>query len=117
MELDQHLASVFNTIEMFDQIFRQTQSVPLAKKGEFSTAGSGYMTPDALRSYYNMCGTSGSVNSTQMIFGAVGQYFSPANLATFQAWPNSPVVPAANLVGGHVNDSKCMTHSNCAEAI
>ena len=115
-ELDEHLASVFNTIEMFDQILKQTQSVPLAKKGEFSTAGSGYMTPDALRGYYNMSGTSGSVNSTQMIFGGVGQYFSPANLATFQAWANSPVVPAANLVGGHVNDSKCRTHSNCAEA-
>ena len=115
-ELDKHLASVFNTIEMFDQIFKHVQSIPMAKKGEFSTAGAGYMTPDALRSYYNMTGTSGSVNSTQMIYGSIGQYFSPANLATFQAWTNSPLIPAANLIGGHVDDQKCVIHSNCAEA-
>ena len=115
-ELDKHLASVFNTIEMFDQIPKQTQSIPMAKKGEFSTAGTGYMTPDSLRSYYNMTGTTGSINSTQVIFGAVGQYFSPANLASFQAWANSPVIPAVALIGGHVNDTKCYVHSNCAEA-
>ena len=115
-ELDKHLASVFNTIEMFDQIPKQTQSIPMAKKGEFSTAGTGYMTPDSLRSYYNMTGTSGSINSTQMIYGSIGQYFSPANLATFQAWTNSPLIPAANLIGGHVDDQKCVIHSNCAEA-
>ena len=114
-ELDEHLASVFNTIEMFDQMPKKTQSVPMAKKGEFSTAGSGYMEPDSLRSYYNMTGTRGSVNSTQMIYGSIGQYFSPANLASFQAWSNSPVIPATTI-GGHVNDSKCYVHHNCAEA-
>ena len=114
-ELDKHLASVFNTIEMFDQIFRHKQSVSMAKKGEFSTAGTGYMTPDALRSYYNMSGASGSINSTQAIYGSVNQYFSPANLAWFQAWANSPVIPAASLIGGHVDDQKCYIHSNCAE--
>ena len=36
-ELDKHL--FFNTIEMFDQIFKHVQSIPMAKKGEFSTAG------------------------------------------------------------------------------
>ena len=115
-ELDKHLASVFNTIEMFDQIFKHVQSIPMAKKGELSTAGSGYMTPDAPRSYYNMIGTSGSVNSTQTIFASVNQYFSPANLAWFQGWTNSPVIPAVLMVRGHVNDSKCMIHSNCQEA-
>ena len=115
-ELDEHLAGVFNTIEMFDQIFKHTQSVPIAKRDKFSTAGSGYMTPDSLRSYYNMTGTSGSINSTQAIFGAVGQYFSPANLATFQAWANSSVIPAAHLIGGHVDDIICTTLSSCIEA-
>ena len=115
-ELDEHLAGVFNTIEMFDQIFKHTQSVPIAKRDKFSTAGSGYMTPDSLRSYYNMTGTSGSINSTQAIFGTVGQYFSPANLASFQSWANSPIIPAAHLIGGHVDDKMCLTYSNCAEA-
>ena len=115
-ELDKHLAGVFNTIEMFDQILKQTPSVPMAEKGQFSTAGSGYMTPDSLRSYYNMSGTSGSINSTQLIYGSIGQYFSPANLATFQAWANSPVVPAAHLIGGHVDDQICNTYHSCAEA-
>ena len=63
-----------------------------------------------------MTGTSGSINSTQMIYGSIGQYFSPANLATFQAWTNSPLIPAANLIGGHVDDQKCVIHSNCADA-
>ena len=88
----------------------------MAKKGEFSTAGSGYMTPDALRSYYNMTGTSGSVSSTQMIFASVDQYFSPANLAWSQGWTYSPVIPAVLMVGGHFNDSKCMIYSNCQQA-
>ena len=115
-ELDDHLASVFNTIEMFDQIFKHKQSVPIAKKGKISTAGSGYMTPDSLRSYYNMSGTSGSINSTQMIYASADQWFSPANLATFQQWANSPVIPAAALVGGHVDDQICNTYSKCAES-
>ena len=51
-ELNKHLASVFNTIEIFDQIFKHVQSIPMAKKGEFSTADSGYMTPDALRNLW-----------------------------------------------------------------
>ena len=58
----------------------------------------------------------GSINSTQMIFAGSGQWFSPANLASFQAWANAPVIPAVALIGGHVNDSKCLVHSNCAEA-
>ena len=62
-----------------------------------------------------MSGASGSINSTQAIYGSIGQYFSPSNLATFQAWANSPVIPAANLIGGHVDDQKCYIHSNCAE--
>ena len=115
-ELSEHLACVFNTIEMFDQMSKQTKSVPITKKGGFSTAGVGYMTPDAIRSYYNMTGTSGSINSTQMIYGSLGQYFSPADLATFQDFANSPVIPAASLIGGHVDDQKCYVESNCAEA-
>ena len=63
-----------------------------------------------------MTGTKGSINSTQMIFAGSGQWFSPANLASFQAWANAPVIPAVALIGGHVNDSKCLVHSNCAEA-
>ena len=115
-ELDKHLASVFNTIEMFDKRFKDTQSVPMSKKDSFSTAGEGYMTPDLLRSYYNMSGTSGSINSTQMAFAAAGQWFSPANLASFQAWANSPVIPPVALVGGQINDTICEDHSKCAEA-
>ena len=115
-ELDKHLSSVFNTIEMFDQMPKQTQSIHMTKKGDFSTTGSGYMEPDSLRSYYNMTGTTGSINSTQMILGSSNQYYSPANLASFQAWANSPVIPAVALIGGHVNDTKCYIHSFCAEA-
>ena len=115
-ELDEHLASVFNTIEMFDQVFKHTQGVPMTKKGEFSTAGEGYMEPATLRSYYNMSGASGSINSTQMVFASSGQWYSPANLASFQEWANSPIIPAAALVGGHVDDAICMDHSKCAEA-
>ena len=76
-ELNKHLASVFNTIEMFDQIFKHVQSIPMAKKGEFSTADSGYMTPDALRSYFNVTGTSGSVHGMPLVYpllyGRVGR--------------------------------------------
>ena len=74
------------------------------------------MEPDSLRSYYNMTGAKGSINSTQMIFGSSNQWFSPANLASFQAWAYSPVIPAVALIGGHVNDTKCYIHSFCAEA-
>ena len=79
-ELDKHVASVLNTIEVITALPMSATRVPVASKiGKFSSTAQGYMTPNFLRAYYNMSNAMGSINSTQMIYAALGQYYSPKN--------------------------------------
>ena len=117
-DLNKHVSSVLNTIEILSQPLRPISRAPPASKvGRFSTTEGGWMTPSKLRAYYNMSDAMGSINSTQAIYASVGQYFSPRNLADFQADQGSPVMPAVREYGDHSNDTKCIVSPNsCAEA-
>ena len=109
-ELDKHVASVLNTIEVLTPLPISASRVPLASKiGKFASTGAplGIMTPNTLRDYYNMSKAMGSINSTQMIYASIDQYYSPKNLADFQRDHGFPVQPAVLEYGGHSNDTKC----------
>ena len=117
-DLNKHVASVLNTIEILGKSFRPRSRAPLASKtSSFGSTEFGYMTPSKLRAYYNMSDATGSINSTQAIFGGSGQYYSPQNLLDFQASQGSPIIPAVHEYGDHSNDTKCIVSPNsCAEA-
>ena len=118
-ELDKHVASVLNTIEVLTPVPISASRVPPASKiGKFASTGAplGYMTPNTLRAYYNMSKAMGSINSTQMIFASSNQYYSPKNLADFQRDHGFPVQPAVLEYGGHSNDTKCrLINERCME--
>lgn len=47
----------------------------------------------------------------------MGQYYSPADLSTFQKTFNLPQDPVDNVVGGYESDAQCVADANnCAEA-
>ena len=116
-DLNKYVASVFNTIEILSQSSRPISRPPPASKGaNFFSKEYGYMTPTKLRAYYNMSMAMGSINSTQAIFAGADQYYSPANLLTFQADHGSPVMPAVRQYGDHANDTVCkVSQSMCDE--
>ena len=118
-ELDKHVASVLNTIEVLTPLPISVSRVPLASKiGKFSSSGApdGEMTPNTLRAYYNMSQAMGSINSTQMVYASSGQYYSPKNLADFQRDYGFPVQPAVLEYGGYSNDTKCeVNYGYCSE--
>ena len=118
-ELDKHVASVLNTIQLLTPIPISASRVPIASNiGKFASTGApqGYMTPHTLRDYYNMSKAMGSVNSTQMIYASSNQYYSPKNLADFQRELGFPVQPAVLEYGGHSDDAVCqMNNGRCAE--
>ena len=116
-DINRHVASIFNTIEILSQSSKTiSRSPPASKGGKFFSAEGGWMTPAKLRAYYNMSNAVGSVNSTQAAFAGANQYYSPANLLTFQANQGSPVMPAVREYGNHASDAVCLeSYSRCAE--
>lgn len=118
-ELDEHVLAVLNTIDIHEHVFKVPQRIPFPlKTTKFSNTDFGYMTPNTIKSYYNMSlTTTGSINSTQAIFASVGQNYSPLNLAEFQEFNGYAPNPAVREYGNHANDTICrITQWTCAEA-
>ena len=121
IELDMHVESVFNTIEM---PVHSIGSLPkLSRTSGFKTMDaatlliSSTITPYKLKSYYNMSNTlRGSINSTQAIFAGVNQYFSPNDLTQFQMKFGLPLQPVSASIGNHSSNAKCIASvGECAE--
>ena len=117
-ELDKHVTSVLNTIELLTPSPTSASRVPVASKiGKFSSTALGYMTPTTLKAYYNMSNVIGSINSTQMIYASLGQYYSPRNLASLQEYDGLPIQPPVRDHGNHSSDTVCeQNYGSCAEA-
>ena len=117
-ELDKHVTSVLNTIELLTPLPISASRVPVASKiGKFSSTAQGYMTPTTLRAYYNMSNAIGSINSTQMIYASLGQYYSPKLVASLQQFDGLPVQAAVREYGNHSSDAICeYDYHRCAEA-
>lgn len=124
LELDQHVESVFNTIQMPTRLVGSLpilQSIPLLDEinlqNDKSNPFADYVTPDKIVAYYNVGSNKGSSSSTQAVFSTIGQYFSPADLAYFQTAFSLPVQPVSKIINGHASDLVCsQKSSSCAEA-
>ena len=116
-DLNKHVASVFNTVEILDQLFKSRSAVPLnPKHGKFSPSEFVNITPSRLRAYYNMSRAMGSINSTQAVYLTFGQYYSPKDLSTLQELAGLGIMPAVSQYGDHANDTICLDSPNsCGE--
>ena len=118
MDLHAHVDGVFNTIQMPLQVEEKSSKLFRVENDAKKVAlATGFMIPSKLRKFYNIGTAKGSPLSTQAIFGAIDQYFSPSDLRTFQRWAGFPLQPIASDIGRHTSDAVCLSNpDNCAEA-
>lgn len=122
-ELNQHVDSVFNTVQMPLQGNGVVTTPIKAQKtanGHMNTEGadsSALITPAKLKAAYKMGSSQGNSASTQTIYGTIKQYFSPSDLAQFQKSMGIPNQVLSFSVGNHTSDIECVKNSDsCAEA-
>ena len=114
-ELDIHVESVLNIVEVPNDAHVPILE-PKTRSESFETSGTSSINPATLRSFYNMSvKATGSSKSTQMVYAAIKQYFSPSDLRSFQIITSSTVL-AATSIGSHSSDSVCASSpDSCLE--
>ena len=118
-QLDKHVTSVFNTIQMPFSIWSQPIIVPIDddKSGIRANFRSGFVNPAVLKAFYRINNDVGNSASTQAVFATIGQYYSPADLQRFQELFSLIPQKVAVEIGGQVSDSACISTPNkCAES-
>ena len=111
--LGQHVDSVFNTIQM---PYRQSASEIVypryveqsMEKMNLESNGK-YISPSALKSYYDLGTIAGSNSSTQAIYASYEQNFSPADLLKFQSTSGTTKQSIKTVIGDHSSSSVCTT--------
>ena len=111
-----HVESAFNTIQIphisFGSGIRTLDGNISSRAYSFP----GFTTLSRLRVAYNMGSSTGSAASTQAVFAAAQQYFSPDDLNYFQRHFGVPDQPVATTIGEHSSNTKCKeSASNCDE--
>ena len=117
-ELDEHLESVLNVIDLpyhtslpTRSRSRSMSSVPPAnrrRKSGFKTQVTdlpGFLRPQEIRAFYNLTTIYGSAQSTQAAVAFGKNYYSPQSLANFQQYISYQKLQPALLHGGYVSDS------------
>ena len=117
--LQLYVDGTFNTIQMPPQYFGNygTLIPEEVETEEMTLTATSSMTPATLKRFYNVGNAQGSASSTQAIFAAIEQYFSPADLFSFLRDAGLPQQKVVKVVGGHSSDSVCVKNpESCAEA-
>ena len=111
--LQPYVDGAFNTIQMPPQSF-MTPTRYKKDVEEITLAGgaTALMMPSTLRKFYNVGNAQGSATSTQAIFAAIGDFFSPADLEAFQNEAHLPSRKVAKVVGGHQSDGNHYTQGD-----
>jgi subtilase family serine protease len=110
-ELDEHVASVLNAIDLPARQSRdliKKEPIPEIKTERRFRSSSNKpdgMTPAYIRSYYNLSNVYGSNLSTQAVFSFNDRYFSPQSLANFQKYFGEAIQPVASVIGGYSSDN------------
>jgi tripeptidyl-peptidase I len=112
-ELEQHVMTVMNTIEMPVVRMRQANIYDAPKevisgmgRNLGTTYSLGWILPKVLRGYYNVTNNKGSNASTQAAYGSNSDFFNPADLAMFQKFDNVNIHQPVMNVNGHSTSNK-----------
>lgn len=125
--LVEHVSAVFNTVQLPDHHVGKRLHLDAQTKEKVelsgvnnrisSLASNSFVTPALLNTYYNIPSNTGSQQTTQAVYAALGQTLSPSDLSYFQNYFNIPAQPISVSVGNHVSNSACATDvNNCLEA-
>ena len=118
--LNNHVDSVFNTVEMpHENVIKvRLEKVKVTPEDEKSVlAITSFTTPPKLRNAYNMGTSKGSASSTQGIYASLNQYYSPNDLSQFQTKFGLDLQTVSTVIGGHESSFICsILPSTCAEA-
>jgi Pro-kumamolisin, activation domain len=109
-DLHEHIAMIFNTIQMPLSIWGNPVVHGLSDNTNniHSNVVTGFITPEKLKRYYEIIDNGqGSKRSTQAVFETIGAYVSPEDLTNFQTRFNLTIQPVSAYIGGHVNDEIC----------
>jgi len=112
-EISEHVTAVFNTVQLPPQM----NGKPLYTRKALGAQAGSTITPAVLNSYYNITSNTGNNLASQAVFETIGQYYSPADLAQFEAAYNVPTGTVITDIGGFVSDAQCVSNANnCVEA-
>lgn len=127
--LDEYVASVLHTVDMPmmykgpvrspEETLPTDLSIDALNANIHSLAGPttypGYITPAVLKTFYNVDSSVGSADATQLVYEALSEYYSPADLAKFQSsfqLQSGSVINNSN----HNSDSACIANAGvCSE--
>ena len=117
VELDNHVESVFNTIQipLIKRKLPMTRST--SSKNDLLAVTMGPITPAVLNKAYQIGSNVGSPRSVQAVFESVDQYFSSEDLKTFQRKYSLPNLAVNISIGNHSATSHyCYLNGNgCSE--
>ena len=118
--LNNHVDSVFNTVEMpHENVVKiRLEKVIVTPEDEKSgLATTFYTTPAKIRNAYNMGTSKGSASSTQGIYASINEYYSPNDLSQFQTKFGLVLQTVSTAIGDHESSSVCSIFpSSCEEA-
>ena len=110
-ELDLHVESVLNTVELpvctSRRLYKTQSTLGNRNKNKMrglTAAPTGYLQPQDIRAYYNLTNVYGSAESTQSAVSFGPNYFSPSSLAYFQEYMSFQPLQRALNVGGYESD-------------
>ena len=106
--LNNHVDSVFNTVEMpHENVIKARLGGTIAEK--FNLQDVSNTTPPKLRTAYNMGTSKGSASSTQCVYAYSSQFYSPNDLSQFQAAYGIDSQTVSTVIGGHESSSVCVS--------
>ena len=118
--LNNHVESVFNTVDMPHENVIKARSGPavsVAGNERFTSEASSFTNPEKIRNAYNMGTIVGSASSTQGIYASLSQYYSPSDLSRFQSAADLNQQTVSSVIGDHESDSACILKpADCSEA-
>ena len=119
LELNGHVASVFQTIQMPMTISGTPIISPVIianfTGNIISNAVSGHVTPSLLNQFYNINSNTGNKNSTQAVFETNSQTLGILDLSIFQQQFSIPSQTAPTMIGSVAIESGCSVNL-CVEA-
>jgi len=112
-ELQQYVEAVFNLINL--PVVQRP--APFKKLRDNPDASSDVVIPSLINDYYNVTTNKGSKFVSQAVFESLDQNYSPSDLKQFQSLYNLPEDTVDSVIGGHDDDSACISDANnCVEA-
>lgn len=111
-----HVQAVFQTSQLPPHLHSKVTPRLLSTTMSSQYKLQGTIDPKVLNTFYNITTNTGNALASQLVFEAVGQYYSEADLKSFESTFSIPSESVASDIGGYESDAKCVSSANsCTE--